>query len=178
MKIAVYCSAKNQIAEDYLRLGDELGHWIGECGHTLVYGGATGGLMTRVSRAVHQAGGQVIGVIPTSIIRAGRLDSDCDQIIEVENMAMRKFTIRQQVDMFIALPGSYGTMDEMMDVIASGTVGEHHKPLFVVNHQHFYDALQQQVEHMLKEHFIGEQQSYKPVFVNQLSEIYSLIKTQ
>lgn len=177
MKIAVYCSAKNQIAQTYLCLGDELGRWIGEHGHTLLYGGATGGLMTRVSQAVHQAGGQVIGIIPTSIIRAGRLDSACDQIIEVENMAMRKMAIRQEADVFIALPGSYGTMDEMMDVIASGTVGEHHKPLFVVNHDQFYHHLQQLIEHMLAEHFIGEQQSYQPVFVNKLSDIYSLINT-
>ena len=65
MRIAVYCSAKDQISEEYKLLGDELGAWIGQHGHTLVYGGATGGLMTRVSQATKQNGGKVIGVFPT-----------------------------------------------------------------------------------------------------------------
>ena len=63
MKVAVYCSAKDAIPEEYLALGDELGTWIGENGHVLVYGGATGGLMTRVSDAAKAADGYVIGVI-------------------------------------------------------------------------------------------------------------------
>ena len=62
MRIAVYCSAKDTIPEEYLRLGDELGKWIAQSGHTLVYGGATGGLMTRTSNAARQAGGEVTGV--------------------------------------------------------------------------------------------------------------------
>ena len=64
MKVAVYCSAKDVIPEEYLALGDALGRWLGEHGHTLVYGGATGGLMSRVSNAAKAAGAYVIGVIP------------------------------------------------------------------------------------------------------------------
>ena len=56
MKVAVYCSAKDVIPEEYLALGDELGKWLAEQGHTLVYGGATGGLMSRVSNAAYNAG--------------------------------------------------------------------------------------------------------------------------
>ncbi len=63
MKIAVYCSAKDAIPEDYLSLGDALGAWIGAQGHTLIYGGATGGLMTRVSEAAKRAGAYIIGVL-------------------------------------------------------------------------------------------------------------------
>ena len=62
MKIAVYCSAKDRIPEEYLALGDILGQWIAEAGHTLVYGGATGGLMTRVSNAAKAVGGKVTRV--------------------------------------------------------------------------------------------------------------------
>ena len=64
MKIAVYCSAKDSIPEEYLALGDALGTWLGKNGHTLLYGGATGGLMSRVSEAAKAAGATVIGVIP------------------------------------------------------------------------------------------------------------------
>ena len=68
MKIAVYCSAKDSIPEEYLDLGDALGAWLAKQGHTLVYGGATGGLMTRTSEAAKAAGGYVIGVIPPRIV--------------------------------------------------------------------------------------------------------------
>ena len=77
MKIAVYCSAKDRIAEHFLALGDVLGKWIAEAGHTLVYGGATGGLMTRVSNAAKAAGGNVEGVIPERIIQAKRMANNC-----------------------------------------------------------------------------------------------------
>ena len=131
MKIAVYCSAKDAIPEAYLQLGDTLGAWIGAQGHTLVYGGATGGLMTRVSNAAKKAGARVIGVIPPRIIAAGRLASNCDQLIEVANMSERKQRMRDEADVIICLPGSYGTLDEMMDATSSAIVGEHRKPTYV-----------------------------------------------
>ena len=72
MKIAVYCSAKDSIPAEYLALGDAFGAWLGEQGHTLVYGGATGGLMSRTSKAAKAHGARVIGVIPSRIKAAGR----------------------------------------------------------------------------------------------------------
>ena len=90
MKIAVYCSAKDAIPAEYLALGEALGTWIGNQGDTLVYGGATGGLMSQTSEAVRAAGGYVIGVIPPRIIAAGRLAANCNELINVANMAERK----------------------------------------------------------------------------------------
>ncbi len=176
MNIAVYCSAKDKIAEEYKLLGDALGEWIAQQGHTLVYGGATGGLMTRVSNAAKQNGGQVIGVIPQRIIAAHRQADNCDQLYTVETMNDRKQKMRELADCFICLPGSYGTLDEMMDVVASGTVGEHRKPLYVLNYQGFYDGLKQQTEHMRALAFIPEQESYKPEFVNTLDQLFTILK--
>ena len=175
MNIAVYCSAKDVIPEEYLVLGDALGRWIGEHGHTLVYGGATGGLMTRVSDAAKVAGAHVIGVIPPRIKAAGRLAHNCDELIEVANMAERKQRMRETADCFICLPGSYGTLDEMMDVLASGTVGEHRKPLYVLNHRGFYDDLKHLAAHMRELRFLPKEESYKPIYVDSLEEIYQMI---
>ena len=75
MNIAVFCSANNNIAPDYFRAAEELGRWIGENGHTLVYGGANSGLMECIGKAVHEAGGRTIGVIPR-ILEEGRRVSD------------------------------------------------------------------------------------------------------
>ena len=86
MRVAIYCSAKDSIPEEYLSLGDQVGTWLGQHGHTLVYGGATGGLMSRTSEAAKKAGAKVIGVIPPRIKAAGRLAEHCDELIEVANM--------------------------------------------------------------------------------------------
>jgi len=181
MKIAVYCSAKDAIPEEFLELGDALGAWIGAQSDVLVYGGATGGLMSRTSEAAKAAGARVVGVIPPRIKAAGRLATHCDELIEVANMSERKQTMRDQADVIVCLPGSYGTLDEMMDATSSAIVGEHRKPTLVLNYKGFYEPLKQQIERMRSLRFIPEQESYKPLFVDTLDELYTqilLIKTK
>ena len=175
MKIAVYCSAKDIIPEEYLRLGDVLGKWIAEHGHTLVYGGATGGLMTRTSDAARKAGGEVIGVVPQRIISAGRLAKNCTTQYIVSSMAERKQMMRDVADCFVCLPGSYGTLDEMYDVIASGTVGEHRKPIYILNYKGFYEGIRREAEDMRALNFLPQQESYSPIYVDTLEELYLTI---
>lgn len=176
MKIAVYCSAKDRIPEEYLALGDTLGKWIAEAGHTLVYGGATGGLMTRVSNAAKVSGGIVEGVIPQRIIQAKRMADNCDVLYTVANMNERKQKMKELADCFVCLPGSYGTLDEMMDVVASGTVDEHRKPCFVLNYQGFYEGLKLQAEHMRKLAFLPQEEQYAPLFVDTMEDLIETIK--
>ena len=175
MRIAVYCSAKDAIPEEYLALGDALGTWIGESGHTLVYGGATGGLMTRVSDAAKAAGAHVVGVVPSRIIASGRKAENCDYLIEVNNMSERKQRMRDEADVIVCLPGSYGTLDEMMDATSSAIVGEHHKQTYVLNYKGFYEPLKAQIELMKELQFIPTPEHYGPIFVNSLQELYELI---
>ena len=171
MRIAVYCSAKDCIPEEYLSLGDTLGQWIAEAGHTLVYGGATGGLMTRVSNAAKAVGGVVEGVIPQRIIQAKRMADNCDTLYVVNNMCERKQKMKELADCFVCLPGSYGTLDEMMDVVASGTVDEHRKPCFVLNYQGFYSGLRFQIEYMRQIAFLPKEEQYAPIFVDTMEEL-------
>ena len=175
MRIAVYCSAKDAIPEEYLMLGDALGRWLGENGHTLIYGGATGGLMSRTSDAAKQAGAHVIGVIPPRIKAAGRLATNCDYLIEVNNMSERKQRMRDEADIIVCLPGSYGTLDEMMDATSSAIVGEHKKPVFVLNYKGFYEPLKRQIELMKSLQFIPQDEHYRPIFVDTLEELYKEI---
>ena len=177
MKIAGYCSAKDRISEEYLALGDTLGKWIAQAGHTLVYGGATGGLMTRVSNAAKAVGGTVEGVIPQRIIQAKRMANNCDTLHVVENMCERKQKMKELADCFVCLPGSYGTMDEMMDVVASGTVDEHRKPIFVLNYKGFYEGLKQQAEHMRTLAFLPQQEQYAPQFVDTMDELITHLES-
>ena len=177
MKIAVYCSAKDRIPEEYLALGDVLGQWIAETGHTLVYGGATGGLMTRVSNAAKAAGGIVEGVIPQRIIQAKRMASNCDTLHIVNNMCERKQKMKELADCFVCLPGSYGTLDEMMDVVASGTVDEHRKPCYILNYQGFYEGLKQLAQHMRSLAFLPQQEQYAPQFVDSMEELITHLES-
>lgn len=184
MKIAVYCSAKDSIPEEYKQLGRELGAWLAEHGHSLVYGGATGGLMSSVSNAFcearerEKADGKVIGVIPGRIIRSGRKADNCDELIVVTDMAERKRIMRETADCFIVLPGSYGTLDELFDVVASGTIGEHKKPLYIMNYHLFYAGLQQEAAHMRELKFLPAEESYKPVYVDTLEELQNYLQKQ
>ena len=88
-------------------------------------------------------------------------------------MSERKQAMRDMADVVVCLPGSYGTLDEMMDVVSSAIVGEHHKPTYVLNYKGFYEPLKQQIELMRSLHFIPEQEAYKPVFVDTLEEFYN-----
>ena len=137
---------------------------------------ATGGLMSRTSNAAKAAGGYVIGVIPPRIISAGRKATNCDDLYRVRTMSERKQAMRDIADIVVCLPGSYGTLDEMMDVISSGIVGEHKKPVFVLNYKGFYEPLKAQIELMRSLQFIPEQEAYKPIFVNSLDELYEQIQ--
>jgi predicted Rossmann-fold nucleotide-binding protein len=93
----------------------------------------------------------------------------------VQNMSERKQVMRDMADVIVCLPGSYGTLDEMMDATSSAIVGEHHKKTFVLNYKGFYEPLKQQIAWMRSLHFIPEQEAYKPIFVDTLEEFYTQI---
>lgn len=133
--------------------------------------------MSRVSNATKVAGGYVIGVIPPRIIAAGRKADNCDELYRVRSMSERKQAIRDMADVIVCLPGSYGTLDEMMDATSSGVVGEQHKPLLVLNHNGFYEPLKQQIALMKSLQFIPEEEHYRPVFVDSLDELYEKIES-
>lgn len=179
MKIAVYCSAKDAIPKEYKQMGEALGEWLAAAGHSLVYGGATGGLMTRVSEAFRHAPKsaeqQLIGVIPHCIIASGRQAKHCDQMIEVTDMAERKRIMREIADCFIVLPGSYGTLDELFDVISSATVGEHNKPLYILNYNGFYNHLTLLAEQMRSMHFLPTQEVYSPIYVESIDQLQKIL---
>jgi uncharacterized protein (TIGR00730 family) len=167
MNIAVYCSSSNHIPESYKDSAYALGQWIADSGNALIFGGATGGLMTSVSEGASASGGKITGIIPQAVIKMNRQSALCTELITVETMSDRKATMKELADVFVVLPGSYGTLDEMFDVIAAAIVGEHKKQLIVVNENGFYDDLIRQIERMIYEKFIPVV-NYKPLIVNSM----------
>ncbi|MDD4994093.1 MAG: TIGR00730 family Rossman fold protein [Paludibacter sp.] len=176
MKIAVFCSSSNHIANQYKKVAFQLGEFIAESGNTLVYGGATGGLMDSVSEGAHSKNGEIIGVIPNAVIKMNRQSSLPTNLITVETMSERKAEMKVLTDIFVVLPGSYGTLDEMLDIVASGVVGEHKKPLIILNQNGFYDLFLSQIDLMRTESFIPLEEKYKPIIVSEINQCIELIK--
>lgn len=141
MKICVFCSANEHLSPSILQATEALGQWIATEGHTIVYGGVSQGLMECVARAAKTAGGRTVGVVPMLVERAGRASQYLDVEIPCDNLSDRKQLMMDQSDVFIALPGGIGTLDEVFTVAASATIGYHQKPVILYNIDGFWDPL-------------------------------------
>lgn len=153
-KIGIFCSACIDIDSQYIERTRQLGEWIGQTGHTLVYGGADMGLMECVARATKEHGGTVIGVVPTKLEEKGRVSDLLDITFHTDNLSERKDVIVRESDVLIALPGGVGTLDEVFHVIAASTIGYHSKRVIFYNINGFWNQLLSMLEQMQKEGFI------------------------
>ncbi|MFT3753006.1 MAG: TIGR00730 family Rossman fold protein [Paludibacter sp.] len=177
MNIAVFCSSSNHIADNYRQAAFRLGELIAESGNTLVYGGATGGLMDSVAEGALNKNGLIIGIISQAVIKMNRQSSLPTQLISVETLSERKTQMKELGDVFVVLPGSYGTLDEMLDIIASRIVGEHKKTLIIVNQDGFYNKFLEQIDFMRNESFIPPGEKYKPLISQNINECIELINS-
>lgn len=175
MKIAVFCSSSEQIANHFKQMAYELGKWIAETGHTLIYGGATGGLMSAVAEGVYTSKGNIIGVVPQSVIDKGRKTKLPIDLYTTADLNERKKIMRQHADIFVVLPGGIGTMDEMFDIMSSGTLAEHNKPLVILNWEHYYDHLINLFEWMKQEKCLSKVEIYKPYIAQTIDECKNII---
>ena len=141
MKICVFCSANAQLDPEFFTMTEELGLWAAKNGHSIVYGGANLGLMECVAKATKEAGGRTIGIVPTILEKTGRLSDYVDVEIPCDNLSDRKQLMMDQSDVFIALPGGLGTLDEVFTVAASATIGYHQKKVILYNMKGFWDSL-------------------------------------
>lgn len=141
MKICVFCSANENIDKDYFKMTEDLGIWASENGHAIVFGGTDMGLMECIARATHNNGGRTIGVVPSKVEDRGHVSSHLDVHIPCDNLADRKALMTAQSDVFIALPGGIGTLDEIFTVAASATIGYHNKPVILYNMKGFWNSL-------------------------------------
>ena len=141
MKICVFCSANQQIDPEFFTMTEELGRWIGENGHSIVYGGVNQGLMECIAKAVKETGGRTIGVVPMMVEKTGRTSDYVDVEIPCDNLTDRKQLMMDQSDVFIALPGGIGTMDEVFTIAASATIGYHQKLVILYNMKGFWNQL-------------------------------------
>lgn len=175
MKICVFCSANQQLDPAFFVATEELGRWLAQQGHTLVYGGVNQGLMECVAKAAHEAGGQTIGVIPQIIEKSGRISQYVDVELLCDNLSDRKQLMADQSDVFIALPGGIGTLDEVFTIAASHTIGYHRKQVILYNVKGFWDSLLAMLDDLQQRGMVrGQWRDYISV-ANSLEELAGLV---
>lgn len=152
--LCVYCSSSDALPKAYGEAAAALGAALAQAGYTLVYGGGKIGLMGKLGRAVHQHGGRVIGVIPERLM--GQHYPACDELVITQTMRERKEQMEQRADGFICLPGGFGTLEEMLEIITLKQLGYHNKPIVLLDVRQYYEHLLTLFEHLYRDRFVKD----------------------
>ena len=139
--VAVFCASGLGVDEVYRVAADELGGALAHHGVGLIYGGAKLGLMGAVADACLRNGGSVVGVIPEVLVDKEVAHDGLTELHVTSTMHTRKALMAERSDAFLILPGGFGTMEEMFEVLAWQTLDLHRKPIVLLNTAGFYDAL-------------------------------------
>lgn len=156
--LCVYCGSRDGESPDFTAAAEACGRWIGTHGGCLVYGGGRAGLMGVVADATLAAGGQVVGVIPQSLVDRELAHGGCTELHIVQTMHERKRIMADRADAFLALPGGIGTMEELFEAWTWRQLGYHHKPVGLLNVQGYFDALLVFLDHARRQGFMGQSQ--------------------
>lgn len=154
--IAVFCGSSEGASPVYKECAVALGKELAARNLTLIYGGATVGLMGAVADSVMQAGGRVIGVLPHFLKQREIEHTRLTELIMVDSMHERKLKMSELADGFIALPGGPGTMEEYFEIFTWAQLGLHQKPCGLLNVNHYYDPLIALFSNMAREQFMQE----------------------
>lgn len=153
-RVGVFCGSSSGSRPDYARAAVKLANVLATRGIGLVFGGGRVGLMGRMAEAVAAGGGEVIGVIPEFLIQKELAYEGSTELRSVKTMSERKAVIAELSDGFIALPGGYGTLDELIEMVTWTQLGIHRKPCGLLNTRRYYDGLMAFLDHSVRENFV------------------------
>ena len=152
--ICVFCGSSDAVSPDYLAAARQMGHALAERGLRLIYGGGKTGLMGAVADGVLEEDGEAIGVIIPSMNTPALAKTGLTRMDVVDTMHLRKARMHELSDGYIALPGGFGTMDELFETVTWGQVGEHEKPVGLLNVKNYYAPLIAALRHAVAEGFV------------------------
>lgn len=155
--VAVFCGARDGSSEHYGQMAFELGKRLAQNNLKLVYGGGRVGLMGQLAQGALQNGGYVVGVIPDSLMTRELGLKACQELHLVSTMHERKALMEKRADAFIAIPGGFGTLDEIFEIITWRQLQFHKKPIVFLNHTNYFDPLFEFCSKMKHEGFISTQ---------------------
>jgi hypothetical protein len=154
--ITVFCGSKDGFNEVYRETGWQLGEFLALKGITVIYGGAKVGVMGAVADGALDKNGKVVGVIPSFLKKDEVVHNQLTQLIEVETMHERKLKMHELSDAVITLPGAWGTMDELFEMLTWAQLGLHNKPIGLLNINGYFDSLKVLFNNMVIEGFLEE----------------------
>lgn len=156
-RIAVYCGSNPGTRPEYTAAAEQLGGLLAREKIEVVYGGGRRGLMGKLADAALFHGGHVIGVIPEKLVTAEAVHQQLPDLRVVKTMHERKALMADLAEGFIALPGGYGTFEELFEILAWSQLGWHRKPMALLNSAGFFDPLMAFLDHTTQEGFIRPQ---------------------
>jgi cytokinin riboside 5'-monophosphate phosphoribohydrolase len=151
--LCVYCASSDRLDPKYYAVAAELGREMVTRGWGLVYGGGKTGMMGAVARAVKQSGGRVVGVIPEFMKARELAYIEADELVTVITLRERKLLMETRADAFVALPGGWGTLEEIMEILTLRQLDVVKKPCVLLNQDGFYDDLLRLFERMQADKF-------------------------
>ncbi|KAL5838527.1 hypothetical protein ACOSQ3_015696 [Xanthoceras sorbifolium] len=153
--ICVFCGSSSGKNREFEEAADQLGKVLAEKKINLVYGGGNIGLMGRVSKAAYDGGSQVLGIILKALSVGGVTGNTIGEVQIISDMHERKAEMFSHADAFIALPGGFGTLEELFEVISWAQLKIHKKPIGLLNVSGFYDGLLSFLDHAVENEFIS-----------------------
>lgn len=173
--ICVYCSSSNDLDQKFYKLAQELGTKLVQNGFGLVYGGTTLGTMGQIADAVIHQGGKVIGIVPELIAEKGFAHPKLAEIIVTKDMRERKAAMEAHSEIFVALPGGFGTFEEIFEMIVAKQLGYHKKAIVFLNIDKFYDPMFQMFENVYREKFAKEAARDLYFIANSTDEVFEYL---
>lgn len=152
--LAVFCGSKNGNNPMFVEAARELGHLLAQKGVTLIYGGGNKGIMGAIANAVLEKNGKVVGIIPEILKSWEAHHEGITELIVVENMHVRKRMLYERCDAALILPGGFGTLDELFEMLTWNQLNIHNKKIFILNTAGFYDHLIAHYKKMEAEGFL------------------------
>jgi len=174
--IAVFCGSKTGINPLFTAHAKTLGKIFADNNITLIYGGANVGIMGAIADEVMQNGGKVTGIIPKVLVDWERKHEAITELIITEDMHDRKKLIYDRCDAAVILPGGFGTLDELFEMVTWNQLSIHDKHIFILNSGGFYTHLIRHIEQMRNEHFLYAEAEKRISVINQPAELISFLK--
>jgi uncharacterized protein (TIGR00730 family) len=173
---AIFCGSKTGKNPVYEQHATELGRILAAQGVALIYGGGKNGLMGAAADSAMQHGGKVRGVIPQVLINWEHQHENISELLVVEDMHVRKRKMYELCDAAIILPGGFGTLDELFEMLTWNQLSIHDKKIFILNSGGFYHHLLAHLEHLSAEGFLYGELSKQITVLNEPADILPYLK--
>ena len=170
--LTVFCASSPGFKPEYIQSARSVGHFLAERSITLVYGGGCVGLMGALADATLEKGGQVIGVIPQFLMGLEVGHRGLTELIIVESMHERKLKMAELCNGVMALPGGFGTLEELVEMLTWSQLALHRKPIGILNTAGYYNSLLRFFDHMVEEGLLKEANRDLVIFDEDIHRLY------